>query len=108
MDADLEAMARNWARNQNDFETIDEACRELYKAADLIVRLQKRLSFHDGCSRWHAKDSALLREEFDCASILNLCRYPNCGCPEERLCMVKDPNCASLSLNRPHVKKTST
>lgn len=31
----------------------------------------------------------------------NQCTFPDCGCPEARLCMVGNPNEASLNLNRP-------
>jgi len=29
------------------------------------------------------------------------CSFPDCGCPEARLCMSGDPNGAALFLNRP-------
>ena len=29
------------------------------------------------------------------------CVFPDCGCPEARLCMGGEPNDACLSLNRP-------
>lgn len=29
------------------------------------------------------------------------CSFPNCGCPEARLCMAKDPNESAFALCRP-------
>ena len=29
------------------------------------------------------------------------CTFPDCGCPEARLCMAGNPNYAARSLNRP-------
>ncbi len=31
---------------------------------------------------------------------MNECTYPDCGCPEARLCMARKPNFASIALNR--------
>jgi len=29
------------------------------------------------------------------------CTFPDCGCPEARLCMANDPNEGAIALNRP-------
>ena len=31
----------------------------------------------------------------------HICTYPDCGCPESRLCMAGNPNEAAINLNRP-------
>lgn len=30
-----------------------------------------------------------------------ICTYPDCGCPEARLCYAGNPNEAAINLNRP-------
>ena len=35
------------------------------------------------------------------------CTYPDCGCPEARLCMAKNPNQAAIALNRAPSKESS-
>ena len=39
------------------------------------------------------------------SDIQTKCSFPDCGCPEARLCMAGDPNEAALNLNRPKRSK---
>jgi hypothetical protein len=47
---------------QNEFETVDDAEREVIKLRLQIKGLKRRLAEHDGCSRFCITDDLLIRE----------------------------------------------